>query len=187
MGALIATRGTRRLVRHYNGLFDKGSISNTRKAILNDAVLTAIFSTATTTSLPIFDITNHDPNKFLPSPSNDHPNLLKRWNYYLHYEFQQPNQELLRRHISDVLNLQSGLNGPLGANTNNDAYVAIHFDCVQAAPGQSQTVVQSDEYKLKNNDSDDTALLKNTAYSLIVLVTDPVKNAPDPIDNPNYQ
>jgi hypothetical protein len=187
MGALIATRGTRRLAKLYNNRFDKGSISATRRTILEDAVLTALFSTPTTTSLPIYEITNHDQATFLPPPSSNHPNLLKRWDYYLHREFQQSNQELLRRYISDVLNLQSGINGPLGTNANGDTYVAIHFDCVEAAPGQSQIVVQSDEYKLKNNDSDDTGMLKNSAYSLIVLITDPVKNAPDPIDNQNYQ
>jgi len=187
MGGLIQTRGTRRLVKHYNGLFDKGSISSTRKTILVDPVLVALFTTPAAASLPIFDITNHDPGTFLPPPSANHPNLLKRWDYYLRYELVQHNHELLRKYIADVLNLQSGLNGPLGTNTNNDLYVAIHFDSIQAAPGQSQIVAQSDEYKLKNNDSDDTAVLKNTAYSLIVLITDPIKNAPDPIDNQNYQ
>src|SRR5882757_5579863 len=157
MGALIATRGTQRLVRHYNQLFNKGTLPGTRKTIINDAVLLAIFTTpAATGALPILDITTHNPGVFLPSHDNaNHPNLLQRWDFYLRKEFSHDNQELLRRFLAAALNLQSGVNGPTGTNEKGDNYVAIHFDCVQAKPPQTQTVLQSDEYKLKGNNEDD--------------------------------
>jgi hypothetical protein len=189
MGALIQTRGTQRLVRHYNQLFNKGALDQTRKTIIADAVLVALFSTPTNASLPIRDITNHNSAVFLPPIDNtNHPNLLARWDFFLHFEFAQANHELLRGFLANALNLQSGANGPTGVNQKGDNYTAIHFDCVQAAAGQPQTVLQSDEYKLKGNDEDnDTGLVRAKAYSLIVLVTALISNNAPPPDNQNIQ
>ena len=174
-------------MRHYNQIFSK-KLDQTRKAIIQDGVLSALFDTPTNGTTPIREITQHNKNLFLPpDDQTNHKNLLKRWDFYLVNEFHPDNQELLRGFLSKALNLQSGANGPTGENQNHDRYVAIQFDCVQAAQGQGQTVLQSDEYKLKgNNNDDDKRLLKNTAYSMIVLVTDPISNAAqDPLDDQN--
>jgi hypothetical protein len=187
MGGLIATRGTRRLVRHYNDIFDKQSIATTKTKIMDNPQVLQCFTNPA--GLPIFEITHLDGNTFLPARSADHPNLLKRWDYYLHREMQSQNQIKLTQFIAAVLNFPSGRTGPLGDNQRGDRYKRIHFDCIQAAPGQSQTVVQSDEYRLKganDSDDDDRGLLKSAAYSLIVLITDPIQNAPDPLDNQNF-
>jgi hypothetical protein len=190
MGGLIATRGTRRLIKHYNDIFSGGhnppNIDTTRQRIFADGQLLQFFTNPG--SLPIRDIIMHDQFFLPPDDQVNHKNLLKRWKYYLSIELQSQNQIDLTKYIAAVLNFPSGAAGPLGKNANGDRYKRIHFDCVQAAPGQNQIVVQSDEYRLKGaNDEDDTGLLKNTAYSLIVLITDPIKNAPDPQDPQNIQ
>lgn len=189
MGGLIQTRGTRRLIKHYNQLFNRATLHATRTTIINDAVLSAIFTTPARMSRPIVDITNHNPGVFLPPAHHDHPNLLRRWDFYLRTELTPQNQELLRGYLAQALNLQSGVNGATGTNAKGDNYAAIHFDCIEAKPPQTQIVLQSDEYKLKGaNDDDDTGLLRNTAYSMIVLVTAPISNAaPVPPDNQNIQ
>jgi hypothetical protein len=190
MGGLIATRGTRRLIKHYNDIFSGGAnppnIDTTRRRIFANNQLMQCFTNPG--SKPIYDIIMLDPF-FLPGDDQvNHKNLLKRWKYYLNQELQSPNQKDMTKYIATVLNFATGVNGALAKNANGDRYKRIHFDCVQAAPGQNQTVVQSDEYRLKGaNDDDDTGLLKNTAYSLIVLITDPIKNAPDQRDPQNIQ
>jgi hypothetical protein len=191
MGGLIATRGTQRLIKHFNGLFGK-DFDRTRKEIIRNTPLRDTFMNPSAYgALPILDITNYQINGkkiFLPDQSNDHPNLLKRWTYFLGNEFPHDNQEMLRGYLAKALNLQSGENGPTGTNEKGHNYVAIQFDCIQAKPNGAQMVLQSDEYKLKgNNEDDDTGLKKSKAFSLIVLVTEPIKNAPDSLDNQNIQ
>src|SRR5712675_1972574 len=98
MGALIATRGTQRLVNHFNKLFGK-NFDNTRTTIIQETPLKNIFiNPSASGALPILDITNYVINGkkiFLPDASNDHPNLLKRWIYFLGNEFPHDNQEML--------------------------------------------------------------------------------------------
>ena len=182
MGALIGTRGTRRLVGHYNHIFNSANIGDTRNAIINDATLFGLFATPNT-ALPIWQITKRNPGLFLPLGTG-HPNLLKRWAFYLQYEFTQANQECLRGFLASALNLANNVvNGLNGKNADGVTYVAVKFDCIEATPPQGQNVLQSDEYRLANNDTDDSKLDKTTAYSKIVLVTDPISGAaPVPLD-----
>ena len=116
---------------------------------------------------------------FLPphDPTN-HKNLLKRWDYYLGNELTFANHELIRGFIWSVVNGPSGLRGANAQNSQGDTYTVIRFDCVE---GTNQTVLQSDEYHLKNGDTDDTGLSAVTAYSKIVLITAPTA-APIPLD-----
>jgi hypothetical protein len=179
MGALIATRGTRRLIGHYNHIFNA---ANTRNAIIGDSVLYGLFTTPNT-SLSISQITKRKPGLFLPLGSG-HPNLLRRWDFYLQHEFAQANHELLRGYIAYALDLGNNVvNGANGKNADGVTYAAIKFDCIEATPPQTQTVLQSDEYRLANNDTDDSKLDKASAHSKIVLVTGPISAAaPVPLD-----
>jgi hypothetical protein len=182
MGALIATRGTRRLIGHYNHIFNSANIGDTRNAIIADGTLYAMFTTANT-ALSISQITQRNTTLFLPKGTG-HPNLLKRWAFYLQHEFTQANHELLRSYIATALDLANNVkNGANGKNGDGVAYTAIKFDCIEATPPQTQTVLQSDEYRLANNDTDDSKLDKTTAYSKIVLVTGAISAAaPAPLD-----
>jgi hypothetical protein len=170
MGALVNTRGTRHLVNHYNTIFGVAKFPTTRTTILNDRFLSNTFQRPTGTA--IRDIINHNAGLFLPSNTN-HPNLLARWDFFLRNEFVGNNHILLAGFIWNALN-----------NTNRfaDPYTAIYFDCVEASAGQQQAVLQSDEYKLNNNDQDDKKMDKAAAYSKIVLVTAPTNNIVTPLD-----
>jgi hypothetical protein len=193
MGALIASRGTQRLVKHYNKLFNFQKLKDTRKIIIQNQALKDLFTNPSAAgATPILDITEFKVNNkkiFLPDDSNDHPHLLKRWRFFLGQpEFSHDNQEKLRGFLAHALNLQSGETGPTGTNERGDHYGAIHFDCVEAKSPQTQTVLQSDEYKLKgNSEDDDTGMVKAKAFSMIVLVTEPIKNAPDQQDDQKIQ
>jgi hypothetical protein len=189
MGALIATRGTRRLVTHYTHIFNKAQINGTRNTIINDATpnvgLYDLFTTSSKSARMIWAITQRDPALFLPSGAG-HPHLLQRWDYYLQSEFDQVNQERLRALLAQALNLaDKRVNRPNGKNEDGVTYTALRFECIEADPHanppQAQTVLQSDEYDLKNNDNDDSGLDKTAAYSKIVLVTGPTAS-PTPID-----
>ena len=181
MGALIATKGTRRLVKALNAAFDKGSIATTKTAIAGDNTLLQLFKTTNGSAPVIQSICNNTTGKglFLPPQDNtNHKNLLKRWNFFLGNELSNPNHELIRKFIWQVINGPSGLSGPNAKNSNGDVYAAIKFDCVE---GTNQTVLGSDEYRLKGNDDDDTGLVRTTAFFKIVLITAPTA-APDPLD-----
>ena len=180
MGALIATRGTQRLATHYTHIFNSAQINGTRNTIINDATanvgLYDLFTTSSKTARMIRDITRRNEALFLPSGAG-HPHLLLRWDYYLENEFDQVNQERLRALLAHALNLaDKRVDQPNGANEDGRVYAAIRFECIEADPHanppQSQTVLQSDEYDLMPN-NDDSALDVTTAYSKIVLVTEP--------------
>jgi hypothetical protein len=186
MGSLIATRGTRRLVTHYNHIFNSLQIMATRAMIIADNApggLYALFATPSGT--PIRDITQRN-NQFLPSPVG-HPNLLQRWDFYLRHELTQTNHDRLRALIAQALNLANPGANQLGQNGDNPSrtYTAIRFECIEADahanPPQTQTILQSDEYDLLNHDADDSGLNFTSAYSKIVLVTSPTAS-PTPRD-----
>jgi hypothetical protein len=182
MGALIATKGTRRLIKQLNTAFGRAQMATTKATIAGDAALTSLFSTPSGNAPIIQSICNNTKGKKLFLPPNDpvnHKNLLKRWDYYLGNELTFANHELIRGFIWSVINGPSGLQGANAANPQGNTYTAIRFDCVE---GPNQTVLQSDEYHLKNGDKDDTGLSAATAYSKIVLVTAPTA-APIPQDN----
>jgi hypothetical protein len=182
MGALIATKGTRRLIKALNSAFDKGSISATKTSIAGDAALLQLFNTPSGTAPIIQSICNNATGKQLflpPQDDNNHKNLLKRWKFFLGNELSNPNHELIRKFIWQVINGPSGLTGPNAKNSKGDVFAAIRFDCVE---GNIQTVLASDEYRLKGNDDDDTGLVKSTAFLKIVLITAPTANTTDPLD-----
>ena len=77
-----------------------------------------------------------------------------------------------------MINGPNGLQGANSSTSEGDVYTAIRFDCVE---GPNQTVLASDEYRLKNSDKDDTGLSRVTAYLKIILITAPTA-APDPRD-----
>jgi hypothetical protein len=161
----------------------------TRAVIIADNTPTtglyALFTTSSKAATMIRDITQRN-NHFLPSPVG-HPHLLQRWDYYLLNELTQPNHDRLRALIAQALNLANPTVNQLGQNGDSPSrtYKAIRFDCIEADthanPPQAQTILQSDEYHLKNNDKDDSGLDHNSAYSKIVLVTGPTAS-PTPID-----
>jgi hypothetical protein len=166
MGALILTKGTRRLLRHFNTkCFDKNSLANTRSKIVGDGTLLSLFVTPAGSTPVIQQICNNPTGHsvFLPPPHAKHPHLLTRWDYFLGYVLQHANHELLRNYLWNAINN--------GVNQNGDPYTAIVVDCVE---DKVQTVLQSDEYLVKPNDPDDTALDPSTAYSHITLVTQPM-------------
>jgi hypothetical protein len=173
MGGLIATKGTRRLIKKLNAAFGRNDISDTKKVIAGDATLTGLFSTPSGNAPVIQLICNNTKGKKLFLPPHDptnHKNLLKRWDYYLGNELTFDNHELIRGFIWSVINGPNGLQGANAENSEGDTYTVIRFDCVE---GKNQTVLQSDEYHLKNGDADDTGLSAATAYSKIVLITAP--------------
>jgi len=173
MGALVNTKGTRRLIRHFNNIFDArpNGLAATKAHINGDPNLLFLFSTPGATAPTIRNITNDA--FFLPNPHANHANLPKRWKFFLFHELTLPNHELIRSAIWRGLN---------GTNAVGDRYVAIRFDCIE---GTRQDIFTSDEYLLNNNDDDtnDNGHLERTKPVLkIVLVTSPTK-APDPIDD----
>jgi hypothetical protein len=173
MGALIATKGTRRLINAFNSAFSRNQMRTTKDAINGDAQLKQLFSTPSGNAPVIQSICRNPTGKVLFLPPNDpvnHKNLLLRWDFYLGNELSNTNHELLRGFIWNVINGPTGLPGPNAPNAQGDVYAAIRFDCVE---GPNQIVLQSDEYHLKNSDTDDTGLSQATAYSKIVLITAP--------------
>jgi hypothetical protein len=173
MGALIATKGTRRLINKLNQAFSKAQMKATKAKIDGDGTLRALFANPSGNAPIVQSICNHPKGKALFLPPHDatnHKNLLKRWDWYLANELQHANHELIRGFIWNVINGPNGLQGVNSSTPAGDVYTAIRFDCVE---GANQTVLASDEYHLKNSDKDDTGLSKVTAYLKIVLVTAP--------------
>ena len=181
MGALIATKGTRRLINQLNTAFSRAQMSTTKATIDGAPTLRALFSTPSGNAPVIQSICNHSKGKPLFLPPHDktnHKNLLKRWDWYLANELQHGNHELIRGFIWNVINGPNGLQGANSSTPEGDVYTAIRFDCIE---GPNQTVLASDEYRLKNSDKDDTGLSRVTAYLKIILITAPTA-APDPRD-----
>ena len=173
MGALIATKGTRRLVRHFNKIFGwrGNNLATTKATITGDANLNFLFSTPSIGTPVIANISNNA--FFLPNPHAAHPNLHKRWKFFLRYELTFENHELIRSAIWRGLN---------GTNLLGVPYVAIQFDCIEGSPQQIRI---SDEYLLNNNDDDSVdngTLDPAKPYLKIVMVTQPTR-APDPLDD----
>jgi hypothetical protein len=176
MGALIATKGTRRLVNHFNTIFRKGNIDVTRSIIHDDQALQDMFSNPCHNETRILSITDQNTRFFPKDPNDKHPNLLRRWRFFLEYDLSTDspdNHELLRSALWQ---------GLAGTNFNNDSYSAIQFDCVE---GTSQTILVSDEFLLTKNDNpndNDAILDKANPVLRMVLVTGPT-SAPGPRDD----
>jgi hypothetical protein len=138
MGALIMTRGTKRLAAHYNDefdtwlqfyrkqanldYFDRTKLPAAKKGnidIWSDLILTISDKTAGHSARA------NDKLTLLPPDHPKHPNLSKRWQLFLQNELSQTNQNLLVDHIL------TALQGP---------YVYIIFDVVPAASGGQQDV-----------------------------------------------
>jgi hypothetical protein len=178
MGALIQTKGTRRLINQLNTAFG-ANIAATKAAIAADANLNSLFTNPSGSAPIIQTICKNATGAqlFLPPADNvNHKNLLVRWDFYLGKELSNGNHELIRGFIWSVINGPNGLQGANANNSDGYPYSGIRFDCVE---GNIQTVLQSDEYDLKVGD---TSLSSATAYSKIVLVTSPTIS-PTPRDN----
>jgi hypothetical protein len=176
MGALIATKGTRRLVNHFNKIFKKGKIDQTRSVIQGDTTLWDMFRYAGQNETRILSITDRNTYFFPDDPNGKHPNLLRRWRFFLQYDLSTDapdNHELLRAALWQ---------GLAGTNFHGDPYSAIKFDCVE---GETQMVLTSDEFLLNKNDNaddNDAVLDRNNPYLKIVLVT-PRTTEDGPIDD----
>jgi len=180
MGALIQTKGTQRLIKQLNTAFSKANIDTTKAAIAKDATLAGLFSTPSGTAPIIQAICSNKTGAKLflpPVDKTNHKNLLVRWDFYLGNELLNGNHELIRGFIWSVINGPNGLQGANATTAEGYTYTGIRFDCVE---GTNQTVLQSDEYKLKG--TTDVALSSATAYSKIVLVTAPTASL-TPRDN----
>ncbi len=177
MGALILTKGTRRLMHWYNNkCFDKNSLQGTRDAIAGDSTLLSLFSTPTGNTAVIQQILHNTTGAsiFLPPHHPSHPHLLQRWDYFLGSVLTYANHELLRNYLWNAINN--------GITQAGDAYTAIVVDCVE---GTSQTVLQSDAYL--TDDPDDEALDPSTAYSQITLVTQAMSTQTPVSLDPQFQ
>jgi hypothetical protein len=176
MGGLIATKGTRRLINHFNTIFKKGNIDTTKTIIQADPTLLGFFRDPGNNQTTILSITDQNTYFFPKDPNGKHPNLLRRWRFFLQYDLstQGPdNHEELRAAL---------WRGLAETNFHGDPYTAIQFDCVE---GDTQQILTSDEYLLTKNDNanDNDAVLDRTNPILrIVLVTAPT-TAPGPIDD----
>ena len=134
MGALIVTRGTRRLrTHHFNKQFRPPNIAFWRLAGNK-----MWFDTNTTGSATyIYDVSQHfssstvgaDPAHYLypdPDPTHHHDNLERRWKYYLQTDLDPASHDAIRRGIADALNKT-----PLQCDH-------ISFDAVEGGPGDCQ-------------------------------------------------
>jgi|SRR6185437_7006921 hypothetical protein len=176
MGALIATKGTRRLINHFNKIFKKQQIDATRNLIGGDPDLLYLFQTPALNQTTILSITDQNTYFFPSDPNGKHPNLLRRWRFFLQNELltnAPDNHEALREALAE---------GLWGTNFHGDPYTAIKFDCVE---GPNQMVLVSDEYLLNKNDNaddNDAVLDRSAPYLKIVLVTAATR-APGPRDD----
>jgi len=130
-----------------------------------------MFQTPAHNQTTILSITDQNTYFFPTDPNGKHPNLLRRWRYFLKNELltnAPDNHEALRAALCE---------GLFGTNFHGDPYTAIKFDCVE---GGSQMVLASDEYLLNKNDNaddNDAVLDRSNPYLKIVLVTPPTQAA----------
>jgi hypothetical protein len=172
MGALIVTKGTRRLVYHFNSLFS--SFANFAAGAPYENVVKDLGPNSTIIPSPaypfLYQLSEAYRGKragpgggdvFYPDTHAHHQNLLARWKHFLRKEL-DPNWHTA---IRDAL---------YNALTAGD-YNKVVFDTVIA---DAQYVMVADEYDLSAS-GDNRA---GTKYMKIVLVT-PATQAPDPIDD----
>lgn len=186
MGALILTKGTRRLINHLSREFKNPRIDDyrSRADLFATSNVNGVASShylhylcfgddiqpgAPATGVPSANTPQFPHNrKLIPDPHGAHPHLLKRWQYYLFYELQMDNHNKIRAAIHTALTDVDAQGNP--------TFSKIVFDCVE---GPFQTVFPAPEYE--SSDSDDTSDDPRTKYMKIVLITGP-SQAPDQVD-----
>jgi hypothetical protein len=162
MGALVLTKGTRKLIKQLNQEFNK-FLTHYR----NDNILGTTTPIAAAFANPNVDLLwltlnikhAHSPRNdklcLLPDDATGHPHLEKRWIYFLSNHanvLTQNNHKAIRAAISNVL--------------NDSSYGGIQFDSIDYAP---QTVFLSDEF--------DTTGIAVVKYLRLVLGTPPMTKA----------
>ena len=178
MGSLIVTKGTRRLVHFFNGVFKDltpFATGNVYDAITQDLGPNSTIIPSSTYPF-LYQLSEKYKGQrsdgsgndvFYPDFSNDHKNLLPRWKFFLRKE------------------LDAGLQTEIGAALYDaitaGGYTKVVFDCVI---GSVQEVMIADEYDFTTDGKEDNKA--GTLYMKIVLVT-PGTKAPYPIDDQTPQ
>ena len=173
MGALIQSRGTRRLIRHLNREFNQ-NIAQYRDnmVVFQDTTVNGVksrnylyyvcFGTSTNLGVPA---TNAALPSTVPPANANHQNLLKRWAFYLQTELTTQNHNRITSAIYSAL--------------SDKSCTHIEFDCVE---GDFQLALSAFELKTPAGDANDTSTDPNSKYMKIVLMTGPTQ-APDPQDS----
>jgi hypothetical protein len=134
-------------------------------AIPAGATIGAPVFTAGVTAVPLLTSTNANiaAGNTIVFSNPSHPNLIKRWKYYLQYELSYQNH----------LAIQAAIN----QGVNDSSITQINFQSVES---QTQSVSSSVEYQ-PTNTTTFPSLNKTQKYLNIVLET-PLTKAPDPQD-----
>ncbi len=180
MGALIHTKGTRRLAGHFNYIFQ-----DTAKFVSDYSSTGVLDDLSGTSNLPnsptyLFQLSEKYRGKlkgggdlFYPADHAGHKNLLKRWKYFLQHELSLNCNVAIKNAIYFALTCPSPSGG--------FEYKKVTFDTVEGRPvlDVDQTVLVSDEYESTSDHTDNDLATK---YMKIVLVT-PLTRAPIPLDD----
>lgn len=165
MGALVLTKGTRKLIDQFTQEFSHPRLDDYR----SDNIMGTTIPIAQAFADPSIDLLwltrnvrhRHSPRGdnrcLLPDDTTGHPHLEARWLYFLSNNpnvLTATNHQKIRKAISGALNDRS--------------YDSIQFDCIDCSP---QTVFVSDEF--------DSSGLK---YLRIVLGTPPMSKSPSAAD-----
>jgi hypothetical protein len=174
MGALIVTKGTRRLVHFFNGVFS--SLTPFAAGNAYAAITTDLGPNSTIAPSPAYPFLYQLSEKykgqrldgkggdvFYPDYSADHKNLLPRWKFFL------------RKELDPTWHNEIG--AALYEAITAGGYNKVVFDCVI---GTVQEVMIADEYNFTTDGKEDNKA--GTKYMKIVLVT-PETKAPDPRDD----
>jgi hypothetical protein len=172
MGALIVTKGTRRLAHYLNTLFSNLTPFAPGGAYAN--IVTDLGPNSTITPSPkypfLYQLSEAYRGKrigggdvFYPDSHGKHPNLLPRWKFFLRKELDPTWHDTIREALYQAL-------------TAGD-YNKIVFDSVVDS---AQYVMVADEYNFTADGNENNAA--GTKYLKIVLVT-PATQAPYPLDD----
>src|SRR5262249_45150368 len=168
MGALIQTKGTRRLCKHFGNVFgNTRTFGNSHRDVLYDLGGPPVNagdppSPLLNSNVYLYDLSQkYSGLLYPPDDPNHHANLLKRWKFYLQYELQSRWHHAIRKNILKAL--------------LDNSYRRIIFDTLE---GSDQIVLASDECQSSNINDDDNDI--TTKYMRILLVT-PLTSAPDPL------
>jgi hypothetical protein len=171
MGALILTKGTRRLIGHFNKEFGSSAAHGNIAFYRTNANIALFDQVGGTASGPpyIFGVSEALPANLYPPDNPAHPNLKKRWQYFLTTQLTAGND----------LKLINGIYGAL----HDRSYASITFDAIEDTTGVGQQVWITDE----QSDSNTGGAHKKTLR--VILVTVPLaqqvvyNGQPVPIDN----
>lgn len=131
MGALILTRGTRHLIRHFNTEFKDARLRQLRRDTIDGSATRIVdaFDDATTDLSVLTQIVKHghsgrgDKKCLLPDDnSNGQPHLESRWIHFLNSILTARNHQKIRKAIVDVL--------------KDPSFDYIEFDCIEIPASQ---------------------------------------------------